>query len=460
MRRFIFIAAAALCTAQAMAVFADTGSESAPHGEKRYAWAIGNSQLGNLALFGFNRFVAQADYAMIDAASIHRNLTSSWVWDQDEFSVNQIGHPYQGSTYYVAGRANGLSFAESSLVSLGGSSVWELFYETETPSRNDLVTTTLGGIALGEMLHRLYLEADRKEIPGAFLLSPMDAFNSLVTGKKSPHHGSALESGDLSIEAGFIDSRKKLDQNRYEAGDRNTVTGNVGLAIVYGDPFAHRTDTPYSHFEQRLDAVLSPEYYSLSFFSDGLLFGRAPFDDEKRRTTVGMSLHYDFIYNSDINFSANSVGVTVKHERRFAGDARVVAKTHLNWMPLAATDSVLLRYGDATKKNYTGERRDYDMGTGVSLKCDMALLLPRAGEISLSTFLYAMKTIPASVPEDGSDGSTLINVTNLSYERSIRDNLATGLSSSMYRKYACYSDAPAVDEMTSNLSVYIRYRVF
>jgi hypothetical protein len=460
LRRFICIAAVALCAASTMSVSADTGSSSSIEPEKNYVWAISNSQLSNLALFGFNRFITRAEYAMIDAASIRRNLTSSWVWDQDEFSVNQIGHPYQGSSYFVAGRANGLSFAESSLVALGGSAVWELFYETETPSRNDLVTTSLGGVALGEMLHRLYLEADRKDMPGAFLLSPMDAFNSLVTGKKSPHHGSALESGELSVEAGFLDTRKNLDQNRYPEGARDTVTGNVGLSIVYGDPFAHWTNTPYSHFEQHIAGVLSPDYYSLSFFSDGLLFGRVPFDDEKRRTTVGMSLHYDFIYNSDINFSANSVGVTFMHERRFAGDSRFSLKTHLNWMPLAATDSVLLRYGEGSKTDYTGERRDYDMGTGVSLKNDMALQFPRAGKFALSTFLYAMKTIPASVPEDGTGGTTLINVTNLSYERKIRDNLATGLSGSMYRKYARYSDAPAIDEMTNNLSVYIRYRVF
>src|SRR5690349_1021104 len=35
------------------------------------------------------------------------NMEQGWVWDLDDFVVNQIGHPYQGSNYYSAGRANG-----------------------------------------------------------------------------------------------------------------------------------------------------------------------------------------------------------------------------------------------------------------------------------------------------------------------------------------------------------------
>ena len=39
--------------------------------------------------------------------SIKRNLTHRWWWDTDDFASNQFGHPYQGSLYFNAGRANG-----------------------------------------------------------------------------------------------------------------------------------------------------------------------------------------------------------------------------------------------------------------------------------------------------------------------------------------------------------------
>ena len=82
------------------------------------------------------------------------NMQQGWVWDLDDFTVNQVGHPYQGSNYYTAGRANGLSFYESAAVAAFGSTTWEYYGETNHPSLNDFINTTLGGIALGEMLHR------------------------------------------------------------------------------------------------------------------------------------------------------------------------------------------------------------------------------------------------------------------------------------------------------------------
>lgn len=44
------------------------------------------------------------------------NMQQGWVWDLDDLTVNQIGHPYQGSNYFNTGRANGLNFYESSAI--------------------------------------------------------------------------------------------------------------------------------------------------------------------------------------------------------------------------------------------------------------------------------------------------------------------------------------------------------
>ena len=38
------------------------------------------------------------------------NMEHGWVWDLDDFEVNQIGYRYQGNNYFTSGRANGLSF--------------------------------------------------------------------------------------------------------------------------------------------------------------------------------------------------------------------------------------------------------------------------------------------------------------------------------------------------------------
>ena len=52
--------------------------------------------------------------------SFWKNLKSSQVIDTDPFSVNQIGHPYQGSIYYGLARSAGLNYWQSLAYSLAG----------------------------------------------------------------------------------------------------------------------------------------------------------------------------------------------------------------------------------------------------------------------------------------------------------------------------------------------------
>src|SRR5690606_24073244 len=105
-------------------------------------------------LYGVGNLVRGQVTARVTPATWWTNLRRGWEWDLDDFAVNQIGHPYQGNNYFATGRANGLSFWESAAVTAFGSATWEYFGETNQASLNDFINTTLGGVALGEMLHR------------------------------------------------------------------------------------------------------------------------------------------------------------------------------------------------------------------------------------------------------------------------------------------------------------------
>ena len=73
------------------------------------------------------------DTAKITPKTWWANMEQGWVWDLDDFAVNQIGHPYQGNNYFTSGRANGLSFYESAALTAFGSATWEYFGETNLP---------------------------------------------------------------------------------------------------------------------------------------------------------------------------------------------------------------------------------------------------------------------------------------------------------------------------------------
>ncbi|GMO20006.1 MAG: hypothetical protein Pg6A_06810 [Termitinemataceae bacterium] len=125
-----------------------------------------------------------AGFANVTFETMAKNIyPGTWFWeDGDRFLINQFGHPYQGSTYFASARINGFNFYESIPFALIGSLQWEIMHEPES-SINDVISTTIGGISLGEMLHRLFLKADASNSAGAkigaFLISPMEGFNAI-----------------------------------------------------------------------------------------------------------------------------------------------------------------------------------------------------------------------------------------------------------------------------------------
>lgn len=187
------------------------------------------------------------------------NMQQGWVWDLDDFAVNQIGHPYQGSNYFNAGRANGLSFYESAAVTAFGSATWEFFGETNHASLNDFINTTLGGITLGEMLHRTgwlirNTQATGKrrlwsEV-GATALDPITGLNRFASGDAAriSEKPSDLVPSSLSgvASAGVL---WRGSQSR-----AFTATGDPFLEVdaYYGDANVGRSRTPYDAFWIRM----------------------------------------------------------------------------------------------------------------------------------------------------------------------------------------------------------------
>ena len=109
----------------------------------------------NVFVHCFDRWALNSDFAQTTWHSIDHNLRNGFVWDNDYFITNLFAHPYHGNLYFNSARSNGLTFWESAPFALAGSTMWELLGETEPPAINDIFATTIGGIAIGEITHRL-----------------------------------------------------------------------------------------------------------------------------------------------------------------------------------------------------------------------------------------------------------------------------------------------------------------
>ncbi|MEL6653456.1 MAG: DUF3943 domain-containing protein [Bacteroidota bacterium] len=95
-------------------------------------------------------------------------LRTAWtqapVWDKDSPWINYAGHPYQGAFYYNSLRSQGRPIWQSALFVTGQTLFWEFVFEAvkERPSRQDLITTPIGGVLLGELTHRMTLRMRRR----------------------------------------------------------------------------------------------------------------------------------------------------------------------------------------------------------------------------------------------------------------------------------------------------------
>ena len=85
----------------------------------------------------------------------YKSYTQPPIIDNDMLIINYLGHPYQGGYYYNSMRSQGATVLQSSLYCVGQSLVWEYVYEggMEQPSIQDLITTPIAGIIIGELIH-------------------------------------------------------------------------------------------------------------------------------------------------------------------------------------------------------------------------------------------------------------------------------------------------------------------
>ncbi|MBR1667436.1 MAG: DUF3943 domain-containing protein [Bacteroidaceae bacterium] len=172
----------------------------------------------NALVFSWDHFVTDREWARVTNSTLHQNLTGGWVWDNDSFSGNQFAHPYHGSMFYNAAREHGLSYGVSLLYPLAGSLTWELFCETNRPATNDLLSTGIGGAAIGEVTHRasdIFFDNTKTganrvlcEIIGTFL-NPVRGLHRILSGEmfrvNHLYAGKKEEPEPYSFQIGFGD---------------------------------------------------------------------------------------------------------------------------------------------------------------------------------------------------------------------------------------------------------------
>ena len=198
------------------------------------------------AVLAWDRFVQTREYSEITHNVLHQHFSNKPVWDNDSFSGNQFAHPYHGAMCYNAARNAGLSYGASLFYPVLGSLAWEYMCETNEPAINDMLSTGIGGAAVGEVTNRatdIILDDSKvginrviREMVG-IALNPVRALDRLLSGEMwrvSPSRGKRYAPQPYSIEMGLGYRNMKEEKGN---GD-NLYVPYIDFYFNYGERFS------------------------------------------------------------------------------------------------------------------------------------------------------------------------------------------------------------------------------
>jgi hypothetical protein len=359
----------------------------------------------NVGVQLFDRYALNSDFAQTTLRTLKRNFTDGMVWDNDFFITNMFAHPYHGNLYFNAARTNGLTFWESAPYSLLGSAMWEFLGETEPPAINDIIATTCGGMAIGEMTHRLSLTLldDRTHgfrrflrEAGAAIVNPIQGLHRIFSGDawriRSNHyryHNYDENPVDVSVSLGW----------RYLADDgalfRGVHAPYINLTLMYGTPVdGDKHTTPYDFFDIESNMAFGggqPFINTLNIV--GRLWSTPVLDDKDMAGEFGFYQHFNYYDAEPIEDGSELTPYRISEAAGF-GPGFIVSlpsKGALSKCEQRFFVSGILLGG--TKSDYFNViERDYNMGSGFSVKSKTQLEFGKYGRLVLNAKYFRLYT--------------------------------------------------------------------
>ena len=435
----------------------------------------------------WDQFVLNLEYSNITMSSIRQNFQRGWVWDNDNFMINQIGHPYQGSLYYSGARASGLSYWQSLPYCLLGSVTWEYFCETDPPAINDVITTPLGGAALGEITWRLsgmVLDDSSRGMrrfwreAAALCLNPMRGINRIVSGEAWRYRpGSRYRYHDPEefpvhgmVGIGGRHLNRDFDRRH---GDYNA---QLTARLVYGDEFSEEDVHPYDYFVFNVEAGFGgyqPWLQQVNVL--GRLWGHLHETRHGHEVQAGFYQHFNFYNSADVEGGGDAAYAPflISETASFGPGIIMRQKDHsgfFHWTHYAYLSGILL--GATKSDNYNILERTYNMGSGYSIRTGT---MHQWGNVASLAFtvdhyhLFTWKDYDADYVarhEDlhylnapGNKGHTLMDIVQLSFGWHFSRHFSWMLEPTYYFRQSHYAAFPTVTYRTFEVSSSIVWRM-
>lgn len=454
-----------------------------PERQKKHPWKAALEAFAiNVGVQCFDQFVMNEEFAKISFHSIKHNIETGFVWDNDQFSTNLFAHPYHGGLYFNAARSHGMNFWESVPYSFCGSLMWETTCEIEPPAINDLMATTFGGVAIGEVTHRVsnLVFDDRlsgfprfmREFLGT-LICPIKGLNRIlsgdawrVRGKYYKYHDYQRSPISFSLSAGY---RYLADNNTLFRGEGNPY---VRFNLVYGNPFDGETTKPYDYFT--LDATFGLS--SNQPLITGLhLLGRlwsVPVEVSKgTEMEFGIFQHFNYYDSQPVKDGTSLVPYRISEAASFGPGIiyRFPQVGNLTrFEQRVFLDGILL--GGSLTDYYNVIDRDYNMGSGYSVKAISFMEFGKVATFQIGADYYRIftwkgyegkdlaTTDPLYLNAQGDKGNASLLVLNARFGLALSNRLNLDFNVSNYWRDTHYSYHDDVTSKTFDMSLELQYK--
>jgi len=315
--------------------------------------------------WSYDKFITKADWAKLDIHSIKSNLKpKNWEWDDNSFKTNQFGHPYQGNLYYNTFRSNGYNFWESVPAAFAGSFVWEVAAETNKFAPNDFINTSLGGITLGEMTHRIAGKIVNNRARGAkrqmqevfgFLVNPVNGLTRVISGEWGRVHAQADTAHQLTADLNI--GTRHFNVKTYQTKLRGKEELYVRLRLLYGEKM-EESNIPFDHFSAVIELGGGDSTYVNNVQLSGALKTWPMKNDGPAQHLYTITMNYDFIKNNAFQYGGQSFTFKLMSDWNPGSKVKFTSEIGSGVITLGAVPDKYLFYG---------EGRNYDYCAGIQV---------------------------------------------------------------------------------------------
>jgi hypothetical protein len=348
---------------------------------RSYGWAIGEAFAINLGASAFNEYVRNANFNQISPRSWYANLKEGLTWDDNQFRTNQIIHPFNGACYYNAARANGVSFWPSYAVGLFGAFQWESMGETHPMSFNDLVSTGIGGAAVGETLYRFSsMILDNQATgwnrfwheAGGFLTDPIRGFNRVLSGqawKLAPNPEDDMDRAPIGSYHDTALGWRRSGNGVYPSLSHDyTDYMYLRYQHEHGSVYDNTRRQPWDYFDTDVEFAADEKNPLIRFNIAGNWFTTTLGDQSNRKRMASITQHFEYENTFAYEYGGTSVGPTFFSDWGSWKGMEFETRTDILATILAGVSSDYSSLADVANQERI---REYDYGPGAGARFDL-----------------------------------------------------------------------------------------